>query len=31
LRVDDIWDLCDAMTKAHGDLIPEALRAPVSA
>lgn len=31
LRVDDIWDLCDAMTKAHGDLLPEALRAPVSA
>jgi alpha-galactosidase len=26
LRVDDIWDLCDAMVKAHGDLIPEALR-----
>jgi alpha-galactosidase len=29
LRVDDIWDLCDAMTKAHGDLLPEALRAAV--
>jgi alpha-galactosidase len=27
LRVDDIWSLCDAMTKAHGDLIPEPLRA----
>ncbi|GIH16172.1 alpha-glucosidase/alpha-galactosidase [Rugosimonospora africana] len=27
LRVDDIWDMCDAMMKAHGDLIPEPLRA----
>ncbi|HEY2669020.1 MAG TPA: alpha-glucosidase/alpha-galactosidase [Rugosimonospora sp.] len=27
LRVDDIWDMCDAMVRAHGDLIPEALRA----
>ncbi|GIF50436.1 alpha-galactosidase [Asanoa ferruginea] len=27
LRVDDIWALCDAMTKAHGDLLPESLRA----
>ena len=26
LRVDDIWRLCDAMTEAHGDLLPEALR-----
>jgi alpha-galactosidase len=26
LRIDDIWDLCDAMVKAHGDLIPEELR-----
>jgi len=31
LRVDDIWDLCDAMTKAHGDLLPEALRARAQA
>lgn len=29
LRLDDIWDLCDAMTQAHGELLPEALRAPV--
>jgi alpha-galactosidase len=29
LRVDDIWDLCDAMTQAHGDLLPEALRTSV--
>jgi alpha-galactosidase len=29
LRVDDIWDLCDAMTEAHGDLLPPALRAAV--
>ena len=27
LRVEEIWDLCDAMTRAHGDLLPEALRA----
>jgi alpha-galactosidase len=27
LRVDDIWALCDEMTKAHGDLLPESLRA----
>jgi alpha-galactosidase len=26
LPVDDIWRLCDAMTEAHGDLLPEALR-----
>jgi alpha-galactosidase len=30
LRVDDIWALCDAMTEAHGELLPEALRAPVA-
>ncbi len=30
LTVDQIWDLCDAMTAAHGDLLPEALRAPVT-
>jgi alpha-galactosidase len=29
LRVDDIWALCDAMTDAHGDLLPEALRSSV--
>jgi alpha-galactosidase len=26
LTVDQIWDLCDELTAAHGDLIPEALR-----
>ena len=30
LTVDQIWDLCNAMTAAHGDLLPEALRAPVT-
>ena len=30
LTVDQIWGLCDAMTAAHGDLLPEALRAPVT-
>ena len=29
LRVDDIWALCDALTAAHGDLLPEPLRDPV--
>jgi alpha-galactosidase len=29
LTVDAIWALCDELTAAHGDLIPEALRAPV--
>ncbi len=29
LTVDQIGDLCDALTEAHGDLLPEALRAPV--
>jgi Alpha-galactosidases/6-phospho-beta-glucosidases, family 4 of glycosyl hydrolases len=29
LSVDDIWALCDAMTQAHGELLPEALRVPV--
>src|SRR4051794_22767682 len=29
LRVDDIWALCDALTEAHGDVLPEALRRPV--
>jgi alpha-galactosidase len=27
LTVDAIWQLCDALTKAHGDLLPEPLRA----
>jgi alpha-galactosidase len=31
LTVDQIWDLCDDLTTAHGDLIPEPLRAPVRA
>jgi alpha-galactosidase len=26
LTVDEIWALCDAMTEAHGDALPEALR-----
>ena len=30
LTVDQIWGLCDAMTAAHGDLLPETLRAPVT-
>jgi alpha-galactosidase len=29
LTVDAIWALCDEMTKAHGDLLPEPLRAQV--
>jgi alpha-galactosidase len=29
LRVDDIWALCDALTDAHGDLLPESLRGAV--
>jgi alpha-galactosidase len=29
LSVDDIWALCDALTAAHGDLLPETLRRPV--
>jgi alpha-galactosidase len=29
LTVDEIWRLCDALTEAHGELIPEPLRAPV--
>ena len=28
LRVDQIWDLCDALVEAHGELLPEPLRAP---
>ncbi len=26
-----IWDLCDEMVVAHGDLLPEPLRAPLPA
>ena len=29
LTLDQIWALCDALTAAHGALIPEPLRAPV--
>jgi alpha-galactosidase len=29
LTVDAIWALCDEMTKAHGDLLPEPLRTQV--
>ena len=29
LTVDQIWELCDAMVEAHGDLLPEPLRAPM--
>nr|WP_192752109.1 alpha-glucosidase/alpha-galactosidase [Actinopolymorpha pittospori] len=29
LTVDQIWDLCDELTTAHGDLIPESLRGSV--
>jgi alpha-galactosidase len=29
LTVDAIWELCDAMTAAHGGLLPEPLRVPV--
>ncbi|WP_433614645.1 alpha-glucosidase/alpha-galactosidase [Dactylosporangium sp. CA-139114] len=28
LTVDQIWSLCDDLTNAHGDLLPEPLRAP---
>lgn len=31
LTVEQIWDLCNAMVDAHGDLLPEALRVHVSA
>jgi alpha-galactosidase len=30
LTVDAIWALCDDLTAAHGDLLPEELRAPVA-
>ena len=29
LTVDQIWDLCDELTGAHGDLLPESLRTAV--
>jgi alpha-galactosidase len=29
LTVEDIWSVCDDLTRAHGDFLPEALRAPV--
>jgi alpha-galactosidase len=29
LSVDEIWSLCDAMTEAHGDALPPALRTQV--
>jgi alpha-galactosidase len=28
LTVDEIWSLCDELTAAHGDLLPQALREP---
>jgi alpha-galactosidase len=28
LTVDQIWQLCDELTVAHGDLLPEPLRSP---
>ena len=31
LTVDQIWDLCEELTAAHGDLIPEPLRTSVRA
>ena len=30
LTVDRIWELCDALTAAHGDLLAPALRASVA-
>jgi alpha-galactosidase len=30
LTVDQIWELCDELTAAHGPLLPEALRAPLA-
>ncbi len=30
LSLDAIWELCDELTAAHGDALPEALRAPVA-
>ncbi len=31
LTVEQIWDLCNAMVEAHGDLLPPALRVQLSA
>ena len=31
LNVDQIWALCDELTLAHGDLLPEPLRSTASA
>jgi alpha-galactosidase len=31
LRPDQIWDMCDDLVAAHGDLLPEALRQPLPA
>ncbi|MDT5264032.1 MAG: alpha-galactosidase, partial [Mycobacterium sp.] len=30
LTVDQIWQLCDELTTAHGALLPEALRTPLA-
>lgn len=30
LSLDAIWELCDAMVAAHGDLLPHALRVPLA-
>jgi len=30
LTVDQIWELCDELTKAHGDLLPEPLRSTLA-
>jgi alpha-galactosidase len=31
LTLDQIWQLCDALTEAHGDLLPSSLRVPLTA
>ena len=30
LTVDQIWELCDELTTAHGDLLPEPLRSTLA-
>jgi alpha-galactosidase len=30
LTLDDIWSLCDELTLAHGELLPESLRTTVA-
>jgi alpha-galactosidase len=30
LTVDQIWELCDDLTAAHGDLLPESLRSSLA-